>query len=133
MKNYSKQREDLLNILKNSRSHLTAEEFYEKTKEKIPSVSRGTVYRNLKDLVDEGYIIKISMASGADRYDYIHKKHNHIICKSCGTVKDFEYNFDLEDVKQSVIKQTEVSPLLDGVIMYGICEKCKEKLKNRGY
>lgn len=133
MKNYSKQREDLLNILKNSRSHPTAEELYEKTKEKIPSVSRGTVYRNLKDIVDEGYIIKISMASGADRYDYIHKKHNHIICKSCGTVKDFEYNFDLEDVKQSVIKQTEVSPLLDGVIMYGICEKCKEKLKNRGY
>lgn len=133
MKNYSKQREDLLNILKNSRSHPTAEELYEKTKEKIPSVSRGTVYRNLKDLVDEGYIIKISMASGADRYDYIHKKHNHIICKSCETVKDFEYNFDLEDVKQSVIKQTEVSPLLDGVIMYGICEKCKEKLKNRGY
>lgn len=133
MKNYSKQREDLLNILKNSRSHPTAEELYEKTKEKIPSVSRGTVYRNLKDLVDEGYIIKISMASGADRYDYIHKKHNHIICKSCGTVKDFEYNFDLEDVKQSVIKQTEVSPLLDGVIMYGICEKCKEKLKNRRY
>ena len=133
MKNYSKQREDLLNILKNSRSHPTADELYEKAKEKIPSVSRGTVYRNLKDLVDEGYIIKISMASGADRYDYIHKKHNHIICKSCGTVKDFEYNFDLEDVKQSVIKQTEVSPLLDGVIMYGICEKCKEKLKNRGY
>ena len=133
MKNYSKQREDLLNILKNSRSHPTAEELYEKTKEKIPSVSRGTVYRNLKYLVDEGYIIKISMASGADRYDYIHKKHNHIICKSCGTVKDFEYNFDLEDVKQSVIKQTEVSPLLDGVIMYGICEKCKEKLKNRRY
>ena len=133
MKNYSKQREDLLNILKNSRSHPTAEELYEKAKEKIQSVSRGTVYRNLKDLVDEGYIIKISMASGADRYDYIHKKHNHIICKSCGTVKDFEYNFDLEDVKQSVIKQTEVSPVLDGVIMYGICEKCKEKLKNRGY
>ena len=133
MKNYSKQREDLLNILKNSRSHPTAEELYEKTKEKIPSVSRGTVYRNLKDLVDEGYIIKISMASGADIYDYIHKKHNHIICKSCGTVKDFEYNFDLEDVKQSVIKQTEVSPLLDGVIMYGICEKCKKKLKNRMY
>ena len=131
MKNYSKQREDLLNILKNSRSHPTAEELYEKAKEKIPSVSRGTVYRNLKDLVDEGYIIKISMASGADRYDYIHKKHNHIICKSCGTVKDFEYNFDLEDVKQSVIKQTEVSPLLDGVIVYGMCGKCKEK--NRRY
>lgn len=131
MKNYSKQREDLLSILKNSKSHPTAEELYNSIKEKIPSVSRGTVYRNLKDLVDEGYIIKISMAGGADRYDYIHKKHNHIICKYCGMVKDFEYDFDLKNVKLSVIKQTEMDPLLDGVIVYGICGKCKEK--NRRY
>ena len=131
MKNYSKQREDLLSILKNSKSHPTAEELYNSIKEKIPSVSRGTVYRNLKDLVDGGYIIKISMADGADRYDYIHKKHNHIICKYCGMVKDFEYDFDLKNVKLSVIKQTEMDPLLDGVIVYGICGKCKEK--NRRY
>lgn len=131
MKNYSKQREDLLSILKNSKSHPTAEELYNSIKEKIPSVSRGTVYRNLKDLVDEGYIIKISMAGGADRYDYIHKKHNHIICKYCGMIKDFEYDFDLKNVKLSVIKQTEMDPLLDGVIVYGICGKCKEK--NRRY
>ena len=131
MKNYSKQREDLLSVLKNSKSHPTAEELYNSIKEKIPSVSRGTVYRNLKDLVDEGYIIKISMAGGADRYDYIHKKHNHIICKYCGMVKDFEYDFDLKNVKLSVIKQTEMDPLLDGVIVYGICGKCKEK--NRRY
>ena len=131
MKNYSKQREDLLSILKNSKSRPTAEELYNSIKEKIPSVSRGTVYRNLKDLVDEGYIIKISMAGGADRYDYIHKKHNHIICKYCGMVKDFEYDFDLKNVKLSVIKQTEMDPLLDGVIVYGICGKCKEK--NRRY
>ena len=128
MKNYSKQREDLLSVLKNSKSHPTAEELYNSIKEKIPSVSRGTVYRNLKDLVDEGYIIKISMAGGADRYDYIHKKHNHIICKYCGMIKDFEYDFDLKNVKLSVIKQTEMDPLLDGVIVYGICGKCKEKI-----
>ena len=131
MKNYSKQREDLLSVLKNSKSHPTAEELYNSIKEKIPSVSRGTVYRNLKGLVDEGYIIKISMTDGADRYDYIHKKHNHIICKYCGMVKDFEYDFDLKNVKLSVIKQTEMDPLLDGVIVYGICGKCKEK--NRRY
>ena len=58
MKNYSKQRDDLLSILKNSKTHPTAEELYEKVKLKIPNVSKGTVYRNLKDLADEDYIIK---------------------------------------------------------------------------
>lgn len=56
MKNYSKQREDLLSVLKNSKSHPTAEELYNSIKKKIPSVSRGTVYRNLKNLVDEGIL-----------------------------------------------------------------------------
>ena len=130
MKNYSKQRDDLLNILKNSKSHPTAEELYEKVKEKIPNVSRGTVYRNLKDLVDEDYIIKISMSDGADRYDYIHKKHNHVICKYCGNVKDFEYNFDSKKAKLSVLEQTGMESFLDGIIVYGVCEKCKGKLKN---
>ena len=119
MKNYSKQRDDLLNILKNSKSHPTAEELYEKVKEKIPNVSRGTVYRNLKDLVDEDYIIKISMPDSADRYDYIHKKHNHVICKYCGKVKDFEYNFDSKKAKLSVLEQTGMESLLDGIIVYG--------------
>ena len=130
MKNYSKQRDDLLSILKNSKTHPTAEELYEKIKEKIPNVSRGTVYRNLEDLVDENYIIKISMPDGADRYDYIHKKHNHVICKYCGKVKDFEYNFDSKKAKLSVLEQTGMESLLDGIIVYGVCEKCKSKLKN---
>ena len=130
MKNYSKQRDDLLSILKNSKSHPTAEELYENIKEKIPNVSRGTVYRNLKDLVDENCIIKISMPDGADRYDYIHKKHNHVICKYCGKVKDFEYNFDSKKAKLSVLEQTGMESFLDGIIVYGVCEKCKSKLKN---
>lgn len=130
MKNYSKQREDLLNILKNSKTHPTAEELYEKVKKEIPNVSKGTVYRNLKELVEENYIIKISMADGADRYDYIHKEHNHIICKYCGNVKDFEYNFDSKKAKQSIVDQTGVEPFLDGVIVYGVCKRCKGKLKN---
>ena len=50
MKNYSKQREDLLNILKNSSSHPTAEELYEKTKEKIKHYVEEAIYKELADL-----------------------------------------------------------------------------------
>lgn len=130
MKNYSKQRDDLLSILKNSKTHPTAEELYEKVKLKIPNVSKGTVYRNLKDLANEDYIIKISMSDGPDRYDYIHKKHNHIICKHCGELKDFEYDFDSQEARSSVLKQTGMETFLEGVVVYGICEKCKKNQKN---
>ena len=40
MKNYSRQREDLLSILKNSKSHPTAEELYNSIKEKKDKVNK---------------------------------------------------------------------------------------------
>ena len=54
MGNYSKQREEIINILKESYSHPTAEEVYLLAKEKNPNISLGTVYRNLKLLTEEG-------------------------------------------------------------------------------
>ena len=56
----------------NSKKHPTAEEIFEEVKKKDSNISRGTVYRNLKELVNEDFIIKISMNDGPDRYDYIH-------------------------------------------------------------
>lgn len=127
MKNYSRQRNELLELLKSSKAHPTAETLYNLLKEKGSTSSRGTVYRNLKDLVSEGTIIKISMSDGADRYDYIHKKHNHIICKSCGKVMDFIYNFNSANAISSVLEQTKMETNIESVIVYGFCRECKNK------
>ena len=59
MRNYSKQREEILNVVKEMRNHPTAEEIYEISKETIPNISLGTVYRNLNTLVNEKLIRKI--------------------------------------------------------------------------
>ena len=59
MENYSKQREDILDVLKDSYDHPTAEEIYNRVKQKNSTSSRGTVYRNLKLLVDKNAILKI--------------------------------------------------------------------------
>ena len=56
MKNYSKQREELLLVLEKLKIHPTAEEIYQKLKDNNSTSSRGTVYRNLKDLVEEEII-----------------------------------------------------------------------------
>ena len=62
MEKYSKQREEIINILKESYAHPTAEEVYLLAKEKNPSISRGTVYRNLNFLVEKGEIIKMYLS-----------------------------------------------------------------------
>lgn len=128
MKNYSKQREEIIEVIKRLYNHPTAEEIYVLTKQKDPAVSRSTVYRNLNVLVREGMLMQIPVSNGPDRYDYIHnrEKHGHAICKKCGQMYDFLYDFNLEEVSQSIAKQTGVDISEGEIMVRGICYSCKE-------
>ena len=119
MENYSKQREEIIDIMKELYNHPTAEEIYFLVKQKDPAISRSTVYRNLKFLSDKGVVTQISVSNGPDRYDYIEerKKHGHVICTKCGRLYDFNYDLDIEKVKQNIFSQTGVEILNDGIAM----------------
>lgn len=127
MKNYSRQREEIIKVVKESHDHKTAEEIYMIVKAKDPAVSRSTVYRNLGMLVENNIIDKISMLVGPDRYDYIKKPHNHAICIKCGKVFDFEYDFEYEKIREIVAKQTGIEISNKGIALEGICDSCKNK------
>ena len=127
MKNYSRQREEIIKVIQESHDHKTAEEIYMIVKAKDPAVSRSTVYRNLGLLVENHIIDKISMLVGPDRYDYITKPHNHAICTNCGKVFDFEYKFEYEKIRELVIKQTGVEISNKGIALEGLCDSCRNK------
>ena len=61
MNNYSKQREAILDVMKENRTHPTAEEIYKLVLEKEPQISKSTVYRNINILVDLGKIRKLNI------------------------------------------------------------------------
>lgn len=126
MKNYSRQREEIIKVIKNSYNHPTAEEIYMTVKAKDPAVSRSTVYRNLGMLVESNIIKQISMKVGADRYDYIRNPHNHAMCIKCGNIFDFEYSFEYEELKKIIKEQTGVEISTDGIALEGICDSCKK-------
>ena len=126
MKNYSRQREEIIEVIKNSYNHPTAEDIYMIVKGKDPAVSRSTVYRNLGLLTEDGIIQKISMLVGPDRYDYKRIPHNHVICTKCGKIFDFEYDFKLSILKQNIIRQTGIEVSSENIAIEGVCEKCKE-------
>ena len=58
MNNYSKQREIILDVLRNSYSHPTIEDLYNIVHKKYPTISKSTLYRNVNILV-ENNVIKI--------------------------------------------------------------------------
>jgi Fur family peroxide stress response transcriptional regulator len=129
MEKYSKQREEIINILKESYSHPTAEEVYLLAKEKNPSISRGTVYRNLNFLVEKGEIIKIDMHNGSDRFDYIKDEHSHVICADCGRVIDYHHDFDMDNISKDIKSQTGLEFFSCNIAIKGICDNCKNNNK----
>lgn len=84
----SKQRERILELLRGTESHPTANWLYGKLREEFPDLSMGTVYRNLGILLEQGLIKRIDFGSTFDRFDANIAPHYHFICEECGTIVD---------------------------------------------
>jgi Fe2+ or Zn2+ uptake regulation protein len=82
------QRTMTLNAVKKLASHPTAEEVWQAIAAENPAVSRATVYRNLNRLAENGLLLKIRAADGADHFDHRCDPHAHAICTRCGRVFD---------------------------------------------
>ena len=82
------QRQVILEEIKKSNSHPTADDIYESVRKRLPKISLGTIYRNIEILYENGLIEKIGPVSNQMRYDGITKNHYHIRCIRCGRVVD---------------------------------------------
>lgn len=126
MINYSKQRELIIEILAHLK-HPTAEQLYNEVHKNHPKISKSTVYRNLNVLVENKQVKKIKTLDGPDRFDYVAKEHYHAICKNCGKVFDFMYEFQKKEFQEEIEKQTRMTLDMHSIMIYGICEDCKSK------
>ena len=127
MKNYSKQREEIVRTLSDMNSFPTAEELYMLVKAKNPLISRSTVYRNLRGLVEEGRLKRIATGFGTDRFCYVNEKESHAVCVKCGKVFTFDNKTDFKKVKSDVEEKTGVHVFNSSFTMQGICEACRNK------
>ena len=87
----TKQRAMLLDMFRSDFSigqHRTAEEILAEAKERMPGISRATVYNNLRSMEKEGFIRRITSDSGADVYDSSFSLHGHLLCTECGRITD---------------------------------------------
>ena len=123
MKNYSRQREAILEIVSASHSHPTAAQVYAAVKEKIPNISLGTVYRNLAQLSQNGDILMLSVGEGCERYDGNVKAHLHLHCKVCGNI--FDIPLDENNELNALALKEGFKCESTVCIIEGICKDCK--------
>ncbi len=120
---YSRQREMLLSVLKDTRRHPTANDIYEEMRKRDPKISLGTVYRNLALLCENGTILRIDTEHDSVHYDGFTHPHYHFICNSCGAVSDL--SIDPIDINAAIEEETGGDVTGHTLVFYGKCKKCK--------
>ena len=83
-----KKREAILDCLRSTTSHPTAEWVHNQLRAEFPDISLGTVYRNLAMFKEQGLISSIGTVNGIERFDANTEPHVHFICNSCHRVDD---------------------------------------------
>jgi Fur family peroxide stress response transcriptional regulator len=116
----------MLELLRSTEAHPTANWLYGKLRIEFPNLSMGTVYRNIGILIQQGLISRIAFGSTFDHLDANMKPHYHFICEKCGSIMDLEVppgeNLDTRPYKSLgfEIQKHEIE-------FYGLCPKCAQK------
>ena len=105
--------------------HPTADMVYHSIKQQLPNISLGTVYRNLRFLVENGDAISLKLGDGREHFDGHVKPHYHFICSKCGEIEDIfmeEFSICSQAAKYC-------SGEIQGhyTYFYGLCKNCKRK------
>lgn len=84
------QREVLYRAVLEMGSHPSPEAIYERVRQQIPSISLGTVYKNIKTFVETGLLREVSPHHGSLRLEANLADHHHLVCTRCKTIVDVE-------------------------------------------
>ena len=122
--NYSKQREIILDTLKNNVVHPTAEYIYEILKKEDSKISLATLYRNLNQLAENGIIKKIDGLESSSHYDHNTHAHYHFICDNCKKVFDVSCGI-APNIEKKIEDETGFIVSSHDIIIHGICKNCK--------
>ena len=123
----TKQRRTILDVLRESKSHLRADEVYDMVKQKLPRISLGTVYRNLEVLSELGEIQILELSGSLKRFDWDPNKHYHIRCIRCDRVE----NAPIAPMNQleNILYQSTVFEIIGYNLEFtGLCPRCTKKM-----
>lgn len=121
----TRQRQVVLDIVRNTDAHPTADWVYEQARKVIPNISLGTVYRLLGRLQEEGAVVQIETGSRKSRFDGRPGPHQHVVCECCGTIADVP---DLIDsaANERIEQITGFRVNAHRVEWLGVCPRCQQ-------
>lgn len=120
----SRQRDAILEVLKTSYDHPTADMIHERVRKVLPQISLGTVYRDLKQLEEQGEIIILDTSDSKVHYEGHLEEHIHFLCENCGEITDV-FCKPTVPAELTELEQNGYTVHSQKTVYYGICNKCR--------
>jgi Fur family ferric uptake transcriptional regulator len=123
------QRALILEIISQGRGHLDADEVYRLARERQPSISLSTVYRNLQALKKLGLVKELHFDESHHHYEAKpSSEHHHLVCLGCGKIVEFGCQLS-QKLMQEIARKKGFEITGVEVHMTGYCAKCRRERK----
>jgi len=118
MARQTRQRQAIRRVFEDTPRPLGASEILEAADSHAPGLGIATVYRAVKDLVEEGWLAQVELPGEAPRYEQAGKKHHdHFRCRKCSRVFEVECSVRLPKLRGYVVEDHEI-------VLTGLCPQC---------
>lgn len=120
------QREAVLRVLADTTQHPTAEQIYEKARQRCRSTSRATVYNTVTVLKQLGEVEDLELEGTAHRYGArALPDHAHLVCTRCDRVDDYD-SAELQATLAAAAAASGYLVAASRLSFYGECPACQE-------
>lgn len=118
------QRAKVYEVLRSSKTHLSAEDIYRSVKRALPSISFATVYTILQSFKKYDLVQEIRIVYGKSLFEVKIEPHHHFLCRQCRRIFDVDHGPCPQLVKKSC--QGHMIESFQGYF-YGLCKDCVQK------
>jgi Fe2+ or Zn2+ uptake regulation protein len=120
----TRQLEAIYEAVRTAVDHPSADEVYARVRQQLPSVSLGTVYRNLQKLSAQGRVRVLHLKERVARYDALVHEHDHFVCERCDAVADVARPAG-QPTECPALAQSGYAVHAQTLTFYGVCPRCQ--------
>jgi Fur family transcriptional regulator, ferric uptake regulator len=118
----TKQKQAILKAFQGESRPLSVQEIHKNGKHTAPNLGLRTVYRHIREMLEDGIVVGIDYPGQPVRYELIdsQRDHPHFICQNCNKI--FDLKNDGIEVKYKAPDGFKIKGL--EITFYGYCDQC---------
>ncbi len=120
------QRLAVLEVLRDTAGHITAEDIFQQVADRLSSLSIVSVYRTLEFFAERGFVTRTSLGGRSQQWEWnAGDEHHHLICRGCGQRQEISGAYFAEAAAR-LQRDFGFQAELRHLAVWGICPPCRQ-------